>query len=251
MEINNSEKFFFSDFTHHEYRRLLQSAKCNYSFISYDKIEKRKNEILWRHDVDFSVHEALKLAEIEYEEGISTTYFFMLHNEFYNLLEREISDLVLKIKELGHSIALHFDTHYYGIVNDEDLNQYLIFEKSILDKLFDVDVKVFSFHNTTEFTMSCKQWEYGGLINTYADYFQSNVKYCSDSNGYWRFERLGDVLGMDNLRPLQILTHPEWWTKDTMSPKQKIDRCIQGRASSNALYYSILLQKFKRENIDW
>lgn len=251
MKIDNSEKFYFSDFTHGEYRKLLREAKIKFDFIRYDEIQKHNNEILWRHDVDFSVHEALNLAMIEKEEGVKATYFFMLHNEFYNIFEREISNLVLRIKELGHSIALHFDPHYYHIVEMDDLAEYLSFEKSILDKLFDIDVKVFSFHNTNEFTMSCKNWEYGGLINTYAEYFQSEVKYCSDSNGYWRFERLKDVLMMDMNKPLQILTHPEWWTDKIMSPKQKVNKCINGRASSNLLHYENNLMKFKRENIDW
>lgn len=250
-QVPNSEKYFFADFTHTHYRKLLKIAKRRYDFIFYDEIRKEKNEILWRHDVDFSLEEALNLATIENEEGVKSTYFFLLHNEFYNILERKASDILLQIKSLGHQIGLHFDAHYYGIDNVSDLNKHLSFEKEILNKMFNLDIKVFSFHNTTPFLMSCTDWAYSGLINTYAEYFQTEVEYCSDSNGYWKYNRLLDVLEASDERKLQILTHPEWWTDKIMSPKQKIDAIVNGRAKENLDFYDRSLKAFNNVNLDW
>lgn len=249
MEI--SKIYNFSDFTTKHYRQLLKVCKSKYKFSDYNSFNKDTKFVLWRHDLDFSIHRAYKLSEIEKEEGVSATYFLHLHNEFYNLLEKEISDLIQGIIDNGHQIGLHFDTHYYNINNEDDLHQWIQFESELLKKLFSVDINVFSFHNTTPFTMNCKEWKYGGLINTYAAYFQDNVEYCSDSNGYWRFKRLKDVLENSESEHLQILTHPEWWQDDVMSPWQKIQRCADIRAEKNKNFYKSHLRKFGMKNIDW
>ena len=54
--------------------------------------------------------------------------------------------------------------------------------------------------------------------------------YVSDSNGYWRFERLPEVLAAGAHERLHVLTHPEWWQEEAMSPRERILRCIAGRA---------------------
>ena len=51
--------------------------------------------ILWRHDVDFSIHRASSLAKIENELGVKATYFLKLHSEFYNLFEKSIFEKVV------------------------------------------------------------------------------------------------------------------------------------------------------------
>jgi hypothetical protein len=98
--------------------------------------------------------------------------------------------------------------------------------------------------------MSCQKWEYAGLINAYAEYFQREVKYCSDSNGYWRFERMRDLIDFGHSR-LHLLTHCEWWTEEIMSPWQKIQKAIDGRANFNKESYIQLLKENNKINIDW
>lgn len=249
--MSNSEKYFFSDFTRSNYRKILRTAKENYTFRSYLDFDKKEKFILWRHDVDFSVHSALKLAQIEKKENISSTYFLLLHSELYNLLEKEISDLVFEIIRLGHNIGLHFDSHYYNIKTEGELKKHLHFEKKILENIFKQKIKVFSFHKTTPFTMGCQNWKYAGMINTYAEYFQKNVDYCSDSNGIWRFKRLEDVLKSGLNARMQVLTHPEWWQDEILSPKERLYRCMDGRNNKNKFWYEKLMEEVGRKNIDW
>lgn len=250
----NAEKYSFNDFTINNYRELLQIAKekeyqfCDY--LSYSNFKSGKI-LLWRHDVDFSVHAAFKLAEIEMKEGVASTYFFNLHNEFYNLFEKEIYDLVVKIINLGHTIGLHFDPTFYNIKTESELDIHIEVEKEILQKLFNVSINVFSFHNTNPFIMSCRKAKYGGLFNTYCNDLQQNFKYVSDSNGYWRFESIKKVVLNNEYTKVQVLTHPEWWKEKVMSPKQKAWYCIEGRAEKNKTFYTNLLKKFNRELIDW
>lgn len=241
----------FSDFTLEKYVKLLRLARQKYVFRSYTDFNPKEKFIIWRHDVDYSMHAAVKLSLIEAGEGIYSTYFFYLHSEVYNLLEAEITAMGRKVLELGHRLGLHFNCNYYKISNESELEQYLCFEKELLSNIFNHDIQAFSFHNPTPDILEFNQWQYAGMVNTYADFFQKEVGYCSDSNGYWRCRRLENVLLEGNDAKLQVLTHPEWWRETIMSPKQRIHYCIDGRARKNKIKYDAQLRKDGRQNIDW
>ena len=52
--------------------------------------------------------------------------------------------------------------------------------------------------------------------------------YVSDSNGYWRFRRLDAVLADADVERLHVLTHPEWWPPEPMSPRARLERSARG-----------------------
>ena len=249
--MQNSEKYHFADFTHNNYRKLLRLAAKNYSFRTFQDFKPGEKFIIWRHDVDFSLQSAKELAEIEAEEGVRATYYFHLHNTFYNLLEKENTSCAREIIRLGHEIGLHFDPEFYDFSSDEELITLLEREYPILEDIFNCSVRVFSFHNPTTFSLSKRSMQYAGLINSYAEYFQKEVGYCSDSNGYWRYRRLEDVLRKAEDKSLQILTHPGWWQDEVLSPYQRVRSCVDRRAEKTLLVYSQLLESLGRENVDW
>jgi hypothetical protein len=249
--MENRYKYSFDDFTLDVYRKLIKLAKSKYQFVPYSDQLPAKDFILWRHDVDFSLDNALALAKIEKEEGVTSTYFILLHSEFYNVLEKRSKCIVEEIIRNGHNIGLHFDSHFYDVDDQGSIEQFLQHEKQFMEKVFNTRITAFSFHNTTPFTMQCRNWKYAGLINTYADFFQTNVKYCSDSNGYWQYDRLEDLLAGKSHDCLQILTHPEWWTAEVMSPKEKVMKCLEDRKISVWEFYENLLKQNNRRIIDW
>ena len=205
--------------------------------------------IIMRHDIDYSVHRACSLAQIEARQDIQTTYFINLHSEYYNIWEKEIAQLIGKIISLGHEIGLHFDPMFYE-KDPGNLVEHLTWEKSILEKLFKQAVQVFSFHNPSVGNwLDVKKERIGGMLNAYSAYFKENYHYCSDSNGYWRFERLGDVLKEAKEVKLHLLIHPEWWTPRAISPRRRITRCIDGRAKKQLDLYKALLKKWGRKDI--
>lgn len=231
------------------YRKFIQVAKKQYKFISYEEIKTiEENYILWRHDVDFSPHRAYSLAKIEYNEKVKATYFIQLNSEFYNVFEKNIKEKFIEIRNLGHDLALHFDPTNYEIFNLEDLEKYITFEKEILNNFFNINIKVVSFHIPTKEILELGRFQIAGLINTYSKYLKENTFYCSDSLGFWKYHNLEDVL-QDNHPNLHILTHPEWWTKEEMLPREKIQRAIDGRASYCSQYYDDLIDGLGRENI--
>ena len=251
MKTNRTvkNKFNFDDFTHNRYRELLKIAKKKYKFVFYNDILKDKKSILWRHDLDLSINRAYELAIIENEEKVRSTFFINPHSEFYNPFEKSQSNLIFKIINLGHSIGLHFDAEYHNVTNEKKLDFIIKKEAMLLKDIFGYKPKVFSFHNPTKFLLQCDDKSYGGLINTYSSWFKKNVKYCSDSNGYWRFESLNDILFRKSYSYLQVLTHPGWWQKKPLFPRERVFRCIYGRAEANLSAYDELLKNSKRNNL--
>ncbi|AEA42725.1 hypothetical protein [Fluviicola taffensis] len=248
--MTNREKYYFDDFTTANYQNLIRIGKENYDFKLYHELENQDNFILLRHDIDFSPQRALRCAQIENAEGVRTTYFIHLHSEFYNVFEKEAFNSIRQIIELGHDVGVHFDTHFYDIQTEDEIRLHLNEEKLLLESLFKVKIHSFSFHNTNAFILNCRKPEYAGLINCYSDFFQQEMKYCSDSNGYWRYERMEDVI-RSKFRKLHLLTHCEWWTEEVMSPWQKIQRAIDGRADACKQLYSDLLHRNNMINVDW
>ena len=206
----------FEDFTEQHYKDILMLAKTKYVFITYDKYndESIENKILWRHDIDFSPNRALALAKIENEFNIKATYFF--NNDLY-------------------------------------FQSYLKMEIELLEKIFETKIKVFSFHNpTTGNYIDIKQEKICGIINAYSSYLSKNFEYCSDSNGYWRFKRLYDVIAKSTSKNLHILTHPVWWMPNdvgVLTPRERINRHINGRADFENNFYDTLMLRMGRKNI--
>jgi len=239
-----------NDFTEANYIKLIKIAKNNYIFIDFTQYKLEGKNIIWRHDIDFSVHRAFTLAQIEAEQGVFSTFFVNPHSEFYNIFEKEITLLVRNIIKLGHKIGLHFDSNYYVDSINVNMEENILFEKHILERTFDIRIDSFSFHNPDVGDwLSIDDEIICGMINTYSKYLKKNYDYCSDSNGYWRYRRLEDVLAEARCDKLHVLTHPGWWTPEPISPRERITRCIEGRAQKSHLLYDQLLDKYGRKNI--
>lgn len=230
--MTNKDKYCFDDFTFVNYRRLIQFAKQNgFEFILHkDEFKDDRKDIIWRHDVEFEPNYALKMAKIEKEEGVVASYFFQLHSPYYNVIDPHYRKVFYEIKDLGHLVGLHFDSAYWGITDESQLNDYIILDKVYLEKNMGVNIDTFSFHNTTPFTQRCLEFKYGGLINVYSSYFKEHYNYCGDSLGYWRFDRLEDVLKDETVQHLQVLTHDANWNDEVLSPRKRFIKVIRERA---------------------
>lgn len=222
-------------FTYAEYRELLELALKHYSFVLYENYTSVKHGLFLRHDIDFSVHSALKLAQIESDLEIRSTYFVHLHSKFYNSFEDVILKKLKEIISLGHAVGLHFNA---GFDPSQDWQELLKSEKQILEILLNNPVKAFSFHNPGSAQLEFAK-DFAGMTNTYNAHFKTQVSYVSDSNGAWKFRTLREILE-DEQRPerLQVLTHPGWWTEEYMAkPQDKLVRIIRGRAEDTEAHF--------------
>lgn len=251
--MTNREKYNFDYFTIDHYYTLVKLAiDRGFKFLTYvDDLHKTdRKEILWRHDVEFSPEIALQMAKIEHKLGVKATYFFQVHSEFYNVFEPYHTHILKEIQSLGHEIGLHFDAHYYNIQNQEALDKYITLDKEYFENVFNIILRVFSFHNTNQFILNCEDFMYGGLINVYSKYFKNNYNYCSDSTGYWRYEILDEVLMDDSIQYLQVLTHDAMWSNSVMAPRKRVRWSIEHEAERVKARYDELLEIFGAKNID-
>jgi hypothetical protein len=204
--------------------------------------------IFWRHDMDLSLNPGLASAKIEQQEGIKATYFLNPHCEYYNIAEKSQHKIIMEILSLGHDVGLHFDAAFYGVRSETDLDFRIAKEAAYLRDLFGVLPTAFSFHNPVAAHLRCEADYYGGLVNCYSKRFKTDIAYCSDSNGYWRFRRLYDVLSEAKDARLQVLTHPGWWQEKSMPPRQRIFTSAYGRAAAIMRAYDQGLEEHGRLN---
>lgn len=241
----------FADFTEDGFRALILALKTGgYRFARYGDVIADRH-VLWRHDVDFSVHRAARLAAIEAEEGVVATYFIHLRGAFYSILEPEVVALLTRIRSFGHEIGLHFDAGAHSS-HDWDrpaLEEAVNRERRLLEAIIDAPVRTVSWHNPDRSNLlEFDDNEIAGLLSAYAGRLKRDYVYCSDSNGYWRFRPMAEVIAEGHER-LHLLTHPEWWTPEPMSPSERIDRAISGRARAVREGYDRQLASSGRKNI--
>ena len=214
-------------FTLHEYRHLVSETIkayeiCNFPdalTIAHDS--KNTKKVILRHDIDFSPSSALSMAKIESEMGVISNYTIMLGSDAYNPFESKTRTLLKEIVRLGHNIGLHFDASLENINHEQELDDKISKQSEILEYLFDTEVAFFSYHNTNKFTLSCKKDNYGGRVNCYAKTIFDKFNYTSDSHGIWLYDSWLNHLSQEN-KFLQVLTHPVWWTKESLSSPTKI-----------------------------
>lgn len=203
------------EYTYASYKRLMDKlrdhdyAPTRFCDVS-DDIEK---SAIIRHDVDMDLQEAVKMAELEQEIGIRSTYFVLITSEYYNLLSGNNMESARRILELGHEIGLHFDiTAYEENLSIEEVGGALKQEISIMENVLNIKVKTISWHIPRKDLLGVHlaftdEW---GVLNAYDPHFYSEYKYVSDSMMRWR-EPVEEYIEKGEYKKLQILTHPIWY----------------------------------------
>lgn len=239
----------FSDFTESGYRKCLRAAKLSYAFVRFGETCKGR-QVLWRHDIDVSVHRARRLAEIEKEESVIATYFVFPRCMFYNVFNSFVAKEVDRILSLGHDLGLHFDPTQRPHAGRNQLIDAMGYERDLLKREFGVSPVAVSFHlyGILETVMPDEE-VVAGMINAYSKILRKTCGYVSDSNGVWLYRRLTDVLANPTDDRLQVLTHPEWWTPDTMPPRARLQRAIDGYADAMGRWYDNIVARSGRPNI--
>lgn len=198
-------------FSQQGYRSFLERMlDRQYQFCSFDRESLSESELrcMLRHDVDADPHAAHKLAAIESEYGIKSTYFIMLRSPVYNLFARENSRLIERIVSNGHDLGLHYDE---GFISRYGIQQSVEKEASFLEEMFGVKIQAVSFHQPSRKVIDGEiGLEY--FINTYDRQLFKNFSYFSDSNMVWRSEEFDDCVSQK--KSVQVNFHPLWWFFD-------------------------------------
>lgn len=235
------------DFTEPAYCELLALARGRYRFLGFAEAAAADAGVLWRHDIDMSPHRGLALARLEHAAGVRATYFVYLHSRFYNALEDAVVERLRQIAALGHWFGVHFDPRFTP--DGAPLADAVAAEGRMLEAAIGAPVSAISFHDPDVPGVSISTDDtIAGLVNTYGRSITARFEYGSDSNGYWRFKPLAEVIAAGGPR-LQVLTHPEWWVPEPMPPRARVARAIDGRAAYMAAKYDAAMREVGRENV--
>lgn len=198
------------EFTYSGYEKLINNIKDEgYVFSTYLDYDLSKKTVILRHDVDISVEQAYRMAQLEHKLGVVATYYFLIRSDIYNLFNKKNQLLVDQIREMGHHIGLHFDETIYD--EDIDVPQVIKKEISIMETMLCVKVKSVSMHRPSKKTLEANYViDNNNVINSYSNMFFNKFKYVSDSKHRWR-EDIDEIISSTNYPLIHLLTHPVWY----------------------------------------
>ena len=198
-------------FKYSDYAGFLRLLKRLGRIVPFRDWDQKSIVFLMRHDFDVDVSLAFRLAAIDEENGVRSTYFFLMTCDTYNPLSPRNRRFLTQLTERGFEVGLHFDPTVYGDVSEEALGDRVREEAELLSRISGQDVRSVSLHNPS---VHGRYPTFGGFVNAYDPRVFDDTCYISDSLMNFRdkdprkfVERVAD-------RTVQILTHPMHYSED-------------------------------------
>lgn len=232
------------EFTYTAYRALLDLLRQGgYAFTNYHDYQTHPRCVILRHDIDNSLSQALRLAEIEAEEGVKSTWFVLLRTDFYNPASAASQKTLRRIRELGHEIGLHFDEMAYdgkggiGFYASFSTEELIVCEAGILADICGCPITTVSMHRPSKATLE-EDLKIPDMVNSYGQTFFHDFKYLSDSRRRWR-EPVEDIIRGGEYGRLHILTHAFWYHEREQDITESVGEFIR---SANAERYEQMME---------
>jgi hypothetical protein len=201
------EKFTYSCYLE-SIAKILETHR-QVSFVG----ELPEKHLILRHDVDYDLHAAMKMAALEADKGIHATYFVLLDSDLYNLHN---STVVQDLWQMGHRVGLHYD-----LSKNKDIYR----QCEILSIMGNVHVGEIAAHNPSlhgKDEYRSGKWQ----VSAYADKFIKDTTYISDSCGHWRkgaWDTIPDKIQL-NIHPVNWAeSESDRWEKLTLARQRKME----------------------------
>jgi len=224
------------DFTFAKFQELCDElSNSGYEILTVrDYLQgnnKQKGFIILRHDIDVKPERGLKMAEIENEHGIRSTYYIRMTKEVFKPI------IIRKIAEMGHEIGYHYETLDKA---KGDKNKAIeIFEQELtrIREICDVDTICAHGNSLTPWD-NRSLWDYynfkdyGIIGDAYLSINFERILYLSDTGRTWgnrykvkdiisnsyidilsKIRTTDDIIGLLKQKKynLYLLSHP-WWS---------------------------------------
>ncbi len=176
------------DFTLETYRLLLAKLQeTNRRFYTLEDICKEKPQgsfVVLRHDVDRKPLNALRIAKLENEKKIRSTYYFRITKKVFD------PELIREVSQLGHEVGYHFEdlSSLHGNIDDAVRS----FKKNIDTFRQIVPVSTVSMHgkplsrfDNMELIKKIDLAELGILCEPYSIVERLNLTYLTDVGRKW------------------------------------------------------------------
>jgi hypothetical protein len=183
------------DFTFEIYDRLLEAGLgADYEHITVREYLSRNSLpeqfVIHRHDVDRKPENALQMARLEADHGISATYYFRTIDKTFQ------SDLIRNIERLGHEIGYHYEDLDWADGDVEEAHNSFETHLGRLREHAPVDTvcmhgnPLTSYDNRNMWNETRSVEEYGLLGEAYLSMDFVDVTYFSDTGRTWKDGRL-------------------------------------------------------------
>jgi len=199
------------DFSTDHYREIIATIRRSHQTLSFGEVHSLGDAlmdiprfVIMRHDVEFSVPAALRLAEIDASEGVRSTFFFLQTSD-YNPFEEEEAGGIRRILDLGHDIGLHYDVALFERLQ-VDATAVVGAQIALFEAYFDTTVFAMSSHMPMR---SGRTLTIPGVIDVYDPRYMVDIKYLSDSTQRWREGVVTDNLSRHDR--IHLLTHEYIW----------------------------------------
>jgi hypothetical protein len=212
-----------------EYRAILQSAKARGAVFS-PMVEAGRaahpgaKRVYLRHDVDFSLEMAVRLAEVNAAEGVQGTFFVLLRSPVYNLLSYDSLGTLHRLLGLGQRLGLHVAVPDPLPANDSALADLVQADFAVAQRHIGALDPVYAWHNTSpELLDRGLTLETEGLASAYSQSLFRQIPYRSDT-GMQRTRDEWHELMREDHDAIQVLFHPELWIGGGSSPTTALAR---------------------------
>jgi peptidoglycan/xylan/chitin deacetylase (PgdA/CDA1 family) len=228
------------DFTLERYAELIQYLKGIYKIVPFNNVPQENIPyLILRHDVDWSLPSALKVAQVERDLGITSTYFILFSKSLYDVLENRNAAIVKQISKLGHEIGLHYCPQCYRSYS-RNMDKTLEREIKLLERISGREVRSIARHGPWVRDPFAKTKKY---VNANNPLMRGDL-YVHDSCRAW--SSLEDLFKLLNSPPkqVQLLTHPENWQDDKIDRKTLAGRLIKFAQEDPLILQEEILKKF-------
>ena len=191
-------------FKYESLKKFLTEAKTIAPITTMENWDYGKAIIL-RHDVDFEIKPAYRLSSIENECGVTSTFYVMVTNQFYNPISPPNREMLLEMIGNGFEIGLHFDPACYGNISGEVLQSKVDSEIRILEFAINHEIKSISLHKPARYG---KHIAFTGYNNAY---FPSH-SYMSDTHMVLEKNPFEFIRGAKE-RAIELTLHPFHYTE--------------------------------------
>jgi hypothetical protein len=195
-------------FSLEHYREVLEAGKAGgYRFAGFDR-PPEPGDLIIRHDVDLSLEAAVRMAEVEAEAEVWSTWCLMTRSVFYNLASKDGEQALARLRELGGRIAHH-----------------AVWPHVDLDDRFEPTV---AWHNPDR---KYRAMPIEGAVNVMSAPWLDKAHFRSDSNQNWSHDdRTGRCphaeLERGELDWLHLLVHPEIWVYEGATMRETMESLL-------------------------
>lgn len=230
------------DFTLKSYVKLLKYLNQIYVIAPFCEIPNKDTPyLILRHDIDISLPAALKMAQIERDLNIKSTYFVLFSCKFYNVLEGDNVDILKQISKLGHEIGLHYYPAQYRLYNQNPMKT-LEIEIQLLEHLLGKKIYSIARHGPWDRDPFAATRKY---INANHPYLRADL-FIHESDRAWVTLRGLSVLLNSPPKRVQLLIHPENWQEDKVDRETLLERHFQKLKNKNIEFKEKILDYFRK-----